>query len=203
MVLHSLKPFIYMLRDQSGRWKITWWWIDSICINSEDLQERSVQVRQMGQIYRRAAKTIVWLWERSENSDVAMDFLVDLSRKRRDAKALAGKDERLLSKKMKGLVRRTKTLKAKWKAVEDLFLRDWWTRVWTIQELILSPRVTFYCGSKSLSLQDLRSAVHGLWLCGDSGNFPVKREAFNAVWNRRRLIQWFENSERHGSNSLS
>ena len=59
MVLQSLKPFIHMLRHQRSRWTNTWWWIDSICINTQDLQERSVQVQQMRQIYRRADKTIV------------------------------------------------------------------------------------------------------------------------------------------------
>ena len=88
-------------------------------------------------------------------------------------------------------------------AVNELFLRPWWTRVWTLQELILSPRVTFYCGSKSLSPSDLRSALYGLWLCSDSEVFPVSNAAFHAVWNRRRLLQWFRNNGGHDSNRFS
>lgn len=202
MVLQSLKPFIHMLRRQSSRWKNTWWWIDSICINTEDLQERSVQVQRMRKIYCHADKTIVWLGEKSANSDDAMDFLVFLGRKRRQAAVAAGNDERLLSKKMNALGLRTEKYESNWTAVNELFLRPWWTRVWTLQELILSPRVTFYCGSKSLSLSDLRPALYGLNLCSGSEGFPISRAAFHATWNRRRLVQWFRNSGSHNSNRL-
>ena len=36
-------------------------WIDAICINQEDVEERSKQVSLMAFIYRRAARTVVWL----------------------------------------------------------------------------------------------------------------------------------------------
>jgi hypothetical protein len=72
-----------------------------------------------------------------------------------------------------------------------------------LQELILSPRVTFYCGSKSLRRSDLMSALDGLLLCSGSEGFPVSRAAFNATWNWRRLLQWFRNSGGHDSNRLS
>ena len=203
MALQSLKPFIHMLRRQSSRWKNTWWWIDSICINTEDLQERSVQVQRMRQIYCRADKTIVWLGERSANSDDAMDFLLFLGVEGRQAAVAVGNDERLLSKEMNALGLRTEKYESNWAAVNELFLRPWWTRVWTLQELILSPRVTFYCGSKSFSLSDLRPALRVLNLYRGSEGFPISRAAFNATWNRRRLVQWFRNSGSHDPNRLS
>lgn len=36
-------------------------WIDALCINQDDVQERSHQVRLMGEIYRRAKRVLVWL----------------------------------------------------------------------------------------------------------------------------------------------
>lgn len=38
-------------------------WIDSMCINQNDLVERSHQVALMGEIYSKAAKVLVWLGE--------------------------------------------------------------------------------------------------------------------------------------------
>lgn len=38
-------------------------WIDSLCINQADLVERSHQVALMGEIYKKAAKVLVWLGE--------------------------------------------------------------------------------------------------------------------------------------------
>lgn len=36
-------------------------WVDAVCINQADLTERSSQVKRMGEIYRYASQTIVWL----------------------------------------------------------------------------------------------------------------------------------------------
>jgi len=36
-------------------------WIDAICINQADTNERSEQVRQMRDIYMYASKVIIWL----------------------------------------------------------------------------------------------------------------------------------------------
>ena len=47
-------------------------WIDAICINQCDLQERSQQVGIMRQIYKRSKKTLVWLGP--ETGDTAKAF---------------------------------------------------------------------------------------------------------------------------------
>jgi hypothetical protein len=38
-------------------------WVDAICINQEDLEERNIQVRSMAKIYAKASRVIVWLGE--------------------------------------------------------------------------------------------------------------------------------------------
>ena len=53
-------------------------WIDAICINQHDNEEKSVQVLLMGDIYANAARTIVWLGEQSADSDIAMDLIHSL-----------------------------------------------------------------------------------------------------------------------------
>ncbi|KAJ3524977.1 hypothetical protein NM208_g11837 [Fusarium decemcellulare] len=42
----------------------TWLWVDQICINQDDIDEQSRQVRLMPQIYSHAIRTIVWLGPR-------------------------------------------------------------------------------------------------------------------------------------------
>ena len=44
-------------------------WIDQICINQTDLQERSEQVRIMRQIYSKAQLVILWLGEDGDNNE--------------------------------------------------------------------------------------------------------------------------------------
>lgn len=38
-------------------------WIDAICINQEDLEERSIQVARMYSIYDNAQSVLIWLGE--------------------------------------------------------------------------------------------------------------------------------------------
>jgi hypothetical protein len=38
-----------------------WLWIDAICINQEDEEEKAIQIRMMSAIYAEASMVIVWL----------------------------------------------------------------------------------------------------------------------------------------------
>jgi hypothetical protein len=44
-------------------------WVDAICINQDDMDERSRQVSIMSEIYSKASQVVVWLGEREEPSD--------------------------------------------------------------------------------------------------------------------------------------
>lgn len=50
-------------------------WIDQLCINQDDIQERNSQVLLMCRIYRRAQGVVIWLGEEANDSDRAMDLL--------------------------------------------------------------------------------------------------------------------------------
>ena len=50
-------------------------WIDAICINQQDFDERNTQIQLMRSIYANATEVIVWLGEEADNSAVAMSEL--------------------------------------------------------------------------------------------------------------------------------
>jgi hypothetical protein len=50
-------------------------WIDAICINQHETQERNHQVSQMGIIFKQAAMVIVWLGDADDTSALAFRFL--------------------------------------------------------------------------------------------------------------------------------
>jgi len=54
-------------------------WADAICINQDDLAERSSQVLLMREIYHCAAEVNIWLGPSSENGRKAMKFIGDLT----------------------------------------------------------------------------------------------------------------------------
>ena len=47
-------------------------WIDAICINQNDVVERSTQVQIMSKFFERAIRVVIWLGEGNPNSDVGM-----------------------------------------------------------------------------------------------------------------------------------
>lgn len=55
-------------------------WVDAICINQEDLRERSEQIKLMGDIYRNAKEVLIWLGDESGDTDsgMAVDLLEHL-----------------------------------------------------------------------------------------------------------------------------
>ena len=50
-------------------------WIDAICINQNDLQEKSHLVAKMNHVYEQAEKVVVWLGDSADDSDYTFQCL--------------------------------------------------------------------------------------------------------------------------------
>jgi hypothetical protein len=50
-------------------------WVDAICINQNDIAERSAQIQRMRNIYSLALCSCAWLGPKGDNSDEAIDML--------------------------------------------------------------------------------------------------------------------------------
>lgn len=50
-------------------------WIDAVCINQRDLQERAEQVSMMGQIYGGTRNLLIWLGPERDDSKLALCML--------------------------------------------------------------------------------------------------------------------------------
>ena len=117
-------------------------WIDAICINQEDMNEKSVQVRMMERIFKAASRVIVELGEATPGSCLLFDELVE-------AETSGTLDIR--PSPNKSIVRE----------LECLFRRPWFSRVWVIQEVVLNSCVRIVCGSQGCSLTTLRACQFG------------------------------------------
>lgn len=56
-------------------------WIDAICVNQKDMDERTSQMKRMADIYRNASQVVVWLGPESEDSSLAIECCKMISSK--------------------------------------------------------------------------------------------------------------------------
>jgi hypothetical protein len=186
-VLESVYSALETICDTPELRKAEWWWIDSICIDQANdpcaRRERSHQIQLMGTIYRDSKETIVWLGERHEDSDEAIEFLKVLARK---------KDWLKPNRNLNQLGDANLLDKDKWKSVERILMRPWWTRVWTLQEFIIPSKLTFYCGSKGISRGVVGNALLSMDSCRRLKFDLIHTDTFLPAWNRRRLWNWYE-----------
>jgi hypothetical protein len=120
-------------------------WVDAICIDQNNLDERNQQINLMEQIYRLNASVYMWLGEEADESDLAMETLSLIG-------AFLDEDRAEQAKKIEQFMKSSfdRSYDRNWKAVTGLFSRNYWTRVWILQEVLQSSQAILHCGSKSL-----------------------------------------------------
>ncbi len=50
-------------------------WADQICINQKDVEEKNSQVVMMGDIYRNARRTLIWIGQGDEDVTAVVELL--------------------------------------------------------------------------------------------------------------------------------
>lgn len=111
-ITENLQTVLLRLRDASFERII---WADGICINQDDIEERSLQVQYMMNIYSRASQVIVWLEETIHDSNSAdnSQAIEEIGR------AADGQ----LTESSKG------------EAIRAILQRSWFQRIWVSQRI--------------------------------------------------------------------
>lgn len=116
-------------------------WVDAICINQFDMEERNSQVQHMGQIYQHATSLIAWLRPKQDLPCVACEIA------RLSAKGISSSLTPVswLDDYVDHLCMKSESFSGDfvarndaWDCVKDLFNRPYWERVWTFQEVVLA-----------------------------------------------------------------
>jgi hypothetical protein len=150
-------------------------WIDQICINQNDFQEKSEQVNLMCQIYSQADEVLVWLGPAADESDSLMDIWDSVGREARDW----GLEEYYTKERFSELqeiiaqtdpsdektisfheICKTASEKFDVRAMVAWYKREWFSRVWIIQEFCLGACTIFICGEKKVHIDLVRYATH-------------------------------------------
>ncbi|KAH7371014.1 heterokaryon incompatibility protein-domain-containing protein [Pyrenochaeta sp. MPI-SDFR-AT-0127] len=124
-----------MLRHLRYPWLPRHLWIDQLCINQQDKEEKSRQVNQMGEIYRRSGRTLIWLGC-SKNQSRPLSALQTASYESRE------EEDGIYYTRLKPEVRRLLSL-------------PWFQRRWVIQEAALASRPRVIYGFDEMSFEDM------------------------------------------------
>ncbi|KAJ2971076.1 hypothetical protein NUW58_g9518 [Xylaria curta] len=149
-ILHSSDPYYYPVPSnlkfalkELRRQKTFRIWIDFVCIDQSNNDEKNNQVPMMSSIYGNSRCVYVWLGPEADNSNLAMDFI----------------QNRVLNlKDFDRLVEESNT-RAEWKALTELIKRPWFTRRWIIQEIALARDAFLLCGQKKIRWVDFADAI--------------------------------------------
>jgi hypothetical protein len=118
-------------------------WVDSICINQNDINERNHQMRLMTRIYKSAACVVVHLGESADRSDEAMDWIQEVD--------IPSDDTTDPSDRFSESAAWNDPTAHPDKAVmQALFNRPWFTRVWVLQEVHMASKAIVYCGNRTV-----------------------------------------------------
>jgi len=162
-------------------------WVDAVCINQNDDDDKARQIPFMAEIYRSASSVVVWLGI--------------------DAKAAACMTRLDILTRLKSAPDDSGTV------VEDaeyMLQLPWFSRRWIIQEVVLNPNVTLYCGRSEIQwirlLQLMRVHLTKGYADRVDETFPYR--TMEALWKTfvmgidaknttgiLRLLETFEKSE--------
>jgi hypothetical protein len=183
------------------------YWIDAICINQDDIQERSDQVQLMGDIFKNAMVVIAWIGPAMDGSAEAIDVIEHLAEEIRsstegdlsfmlkpiprsltdkhapESQDKASNPQNIVAKDTFGLLAMTRS--------EDIYSifnnRPFWKRAWVLQELVFAKKVFFVCGRKVFTYDPLH--VIFIW-CHSISATPYHTTFPQAEWSifQRNLV---------------
>lgn len=129
-------------------------WIDAVCIDQSNRREKGHQIEQMRSIYENAHQVLIWLGQSNERIDIIMDSMDRLHNEASENHAQWANPAKQLE--IAGQIFRQHQVdtagslfQKQLDALEDLFSRSWFRRVWVIQEIVSARAASVLCGSKS------------------------------------------------------
>jgi hypothetical protein len=196
---------LYRLRQQEG---IRVLWVDAICIDQSNQDERALQIPLMRQIYSEAAWVGLWLGEASSIvdedtklplSDIGMNYMHDFAveiadRMNAEQDIREGPLYQEFIKAHRAFQHYgNQVFNPRIQGFWDILHRRWWQRLWVTQELALAKSAILMCGSQTEAFENLVVLIKGLIKDGS----PVEEFEFKANFitsafhqlNMRRIVQ--------------
>ncbi|GIZ48597.1 hypothetical protein CKM354_001165000 [Cercospora kikuchii] len=175
-----------------------WFWIDAICINQEDVDEKSSQVQFMGEIYKNADEVLVSVGDHDDASKILLGLLLELEsemlqeHQRRSAgrpKSPIFGDRMLSSAARPGSGDVDAPPWFRWyqqlpfekasevlEVLERFAKRPYWRRLWILQETMLATKIRLLCGFTVVSWKTLSLFCDDIFSSLSGSDFPNARK---------------------------
>ncbi|EXL64740.1 hypothetical protein FOPG_19004 [Fusarium oxysporum f. sp. conglutinans race 2 54008] len=164
----SLQTALRHLRLQDGVRRL---WVDAVCINQNDNNERSRQVAVMKRIYAKARTVRVWIDVNLSPDDGAVRKLLSLSS--RSTMDDLGNDPVF------------------WEPLIPLFQSLYWDRLWIQQELLFAKRLEFHCHGVNIPGDNLMKFQHLVFQKSSLGRGPFDPLSDWATFGKQISIRDF------------
>ena len=141
-------------------------WVDALCINQENIEERNHQVQLMAYIYSGAERVVVWLGDADAGTGPALD-MISQCENGFETKIDSNENGDLNEEHGYTFHGVPPSTDPKWKLLGTFLLRPWFKRAWVVQEVALAkvPReVLFVCGTDVIPWERLLKAMYLIFL---------------------------------------
>ena len=166
------------LRERRRRGSTAFLWADAICINQNDNQERTRQVRMMREIYARADRVVIWIGKVQLRDADAFQLAKSLYQKCDGARFDIDSgiyDFGNFDCSAMGVPE--PSLEPTWTALFEMINHPWFGRVWVIQELLVAQRSIIWRGALDFDTNII------LWLAMLVGRHRNLYSGFNNTMN--------------------
>ena len=159
-------------------------WVDAICLNQNDEDEKAVHVLQMYSIYANACQVVVWLGHADAETPEVIFQMERILRKLKEPNlqnfSRHSNSREVLSH---GLPADEDPI---WRSIGRLLHRPWFQRLWPLQEIAFAKNINFRCGPLLSTWTTIRDFVREIQRVGLLYNGVMEYEV---PWKRSQI--WF------------
>jgi hypothetical protein len=128
-------------------------WVDALCINQEDTEERNQQVSMMAEIYSVAQRVLIWLGDMTpevSQSFKSIESALELFPKDNSEEAIMSNNTQ------------NRVAGADWKPLISLLHRSYFRRKWILQEVVKAREALAILGNEAIPWDHIQNLVAGL-----------------------------------------
>ena len=181
-------------------------WVDAICIDQNNQEEKGHQVQKMRTIYQMASTVLAWIGQEDEKSDRGIQVMGRIAALAQSLQLQSVLDpysegislkqrNKVMNSICEPLRQDTWLMDGDIGLVISLMCRPYWERLWVIQEISLARSATILCGAAKVQWEEVQKAMASLsWLQALSTYHPSGYGTFKAdlirLYQPYRLTYW-------------